>query len=182
MCPSLQVHTHTHTRWHTDTLDEPWPRNTTDAAKKKEERRKSESYKVWTSYSTLFLGFFPSCNFFLISLLHLSSPLSQDSQRERQKKRPIHQWDLMLPHPAQHLYHMVYIINNLYEPVYWLKHKSNMLLLLEPQTPNVDILDIVFILLFSACNCTTMLKKKKLLRMYISLAEKWYLNAWWQRV
>lgn len=51
----------------------------------------------------------------------------------------------MLPRPAQHLYHTVYIINNLYEPVHWLKHKSNTLLL-EPETPSVGILDIYSLL------------------------------------
>lgn len=47
----------------------------------------------------------------------------------------------MLPHPAQHSYHMVYIINNLYELVSWLKHKGNVLLLLELQIPEPGILD-----------------------------------------
>lgn len=92
--------------------------------------------RIWISYV---LPFFYSCNF-LISFLHLSSALFS---HRRGEKRPIHQWDLMPPRPAQRSYHMVYIIN-LYEPVRWLKHKGNVLLLQESLTPNSSNSELTF--------------------------------------
>lgn len=95
---------------------------------RKSQKKKERKKKKW-SMDQPCLAFFSPRATFLISLLHPSATLSQDAERDREKKRTIHQWDLMLPHPARRSYHMVYIINNLYEPVSWLKHKGNVLLL-----------------------------------------------------
>lgn len=67
----------------------------------------------------------------------------------------------MLPHPAQRSYHMVYLINNLYEPVPWLKHKCNVLLLLEPQAPNLSILELILSLYFLHLIASQHLKRKR---------------------
>lgn len=51
----------------------------------------------------------------------------------------------MLSQPAQCSYRTVYIINNLYEPVPWLKHMGNALVLLELQTPSPGVLELISI-------------------------------------
>lgn len=55
---------------------------------------------------------------------------------------------------------MVYIINNLYEPLPWLKHKGNVLLLLEAQTSNPGILELIFSLYFMHVIASQHLKRE----------------------